>query len=309
MASPRNGYSSRDSLTAQGSSSGNLFGLVGQAANLDLAASPPMARPSLDVDSGSRRPSATSVLSTNSMSPRLSNRPPLSSPASVSSSSTNPWATPRETLESGSWNNSPNSGAVQLPSPQPTGPSSSAAKHQHLPRIATPCNDSTPMGSPLDADAPRSASSGPHAYQPPARSSSTPEPRLSPITGQLPARSPTDPRPSALSSYSYTRSQESPTASHLTTPRLTSGSTASIHDASSAKRSDTPTSTTSSQGPSLGMVQGQQGQTAQVPRRSGSVTYCAKCGLAVRGQFVRALHQVYHLDCFRCRVSGVCVSR
>lgn len=52
------------------------------------------------------------------------------------------------------------------------------------------------------------------------------------------------------------------------------------------------------------MVQGQQGQTAQAPRRSGSVTYCAKCGLAVRGQFVRALHQVYHLDCFRCRVSA-----
>jgi hypothetical protein len=41
---------------------------------------------------------------------------------------------------------------------------------------------------------------------------------------------------------------------------------------------------------------------AQSSKRSGSVTYCAKCGLAVRGQFVRALHQVYHLDCFRCKV-------
>jgi hypothetical protein len=47
----------------------------------------------------------------------------------------------------------------------------------------------------------------------------------------------------------------------------------------------------------------QQHQHQQQPsssKRTG-VTYCAKCGLAVRGQFVRALHQVYHLDCFRCK--------
>ena len=30
---------------------------------------------------------------------------------------------------------------------------------------------------------------------------------------------------------------------------------------------------------------------------------CAKCGLAMSGQFVRALGTVYHLDCFKCQVS------
>ena len=32
---------------------------------------------------------------------------------------------------------------------------------------------------------------------------------------------------------------------------------------------------------------------------------CSACGLPMSGQFVRALGSVYHLDCFRCRVSDV----
>lgn len=32
---------------------------------------------------------------------------------------------------------------------------------------------------------------------------------------------------------------------------------------------------------------------------------CSSCGLTMSGQFVRALGNVYHLDCFRCRVCGL----
>lgn len=35
---------------------------------------------------------------------------------------------------------------------------------------------------------------------------------------------------------------------------------------------------------------------------------CAKCGLPMTGQFVRALGTVYHLDCFRCQVSFLFLS-
>lgn len=35
--------------------------------------------------------------------------------------------------------------------------------------------------------------------------------------------------------------------------------------------------------------------------QSGSRQPCAKCGLVMTGQFVRALGMVYHLDCFRCQ--------
>jgi hypothetical protein len=33
------------------------------------------------------------------------------------------------------------------------------------------------------------------------------------------------------------------------------------------------------------------------------LTTCAKCSLAIVGQFVRALGGTYHLDCFKCEVS------
>ncbi|CAK9779999.1 unnamed protein product [Cutaneotrichosporon oleaginosum] len=65
-----------------------------------------------------------------------------------------------------------------------------------------------------------------------------------------------------------------------------------------ARRSDTPTSTTSSQQATTLQIQQQPPPNT---KRSGSTTSCAKCGNTVHGQFVRALHQVYHLDCFRCK--------
>lgn len=38
--------------------------------------------------------------------------------------------------------------------------------------------------------------------------------------------------------------------------------------------------------------------------RSKQTQQCAKCGLAMTGQFVRALGTVFHLDCFRCQVNS-----
>jgi hypothetical protein len=50
-------------------------------------------------------------------------------------------------------------------------------------------------------------------------------------------------------------------------------------------------------------------QTAPKPKRSGKI--CGKCGEGLTGQFVRALGDTYHLECFTCHVSppflkGVC---
>ena len=44
---------------------------------------------------------------------------------------------------------------------------------------------------------------------------------------------------------------------------------------------------------------GRNGRTA-----SGQVRVCKKCGEPLTGQFVRALDGTFHLDCFKCRVSG-----
>lgn len=44
--------------------------------------------------------------------------------------------------------------------------------------------------------------------------------------------------------------------------------------------------------------------------RSREPTYCGQCNQVVHGQFVRAMGKVYHLNCFRCKVSmilAVCV--
>lgn len=38
---------------------------------------------------------------------------------------------------------------------------------------------------------------------------------------------------------------------------------------------------------------------------SASPQVCSTCGLPMTGQFVRALGTVYHLDCFRCKVSAM----
>jgi hypothetical protein len=42
-------------------------------------------------------------------------------------------------------------------------------------------------------------------------------------------------------------------------------------------------------------------QVAPKPKRSGKI--CGKCGEGLTGQFVRALGDTYHLECFTCHVS------
>lgn len=50
-----------------------------------------------------------------------------------------------------------------------------------------------------------------------------------------------------------------------------------------------------------------QGSTGGSRRPSGS-RICGKCGEPLAGQFVRALDNTFHLDCFTCNVSSVVLS-
>jgi hypothetical protein len=43
----------------------------------------------------------------------------------------------------------------------------------------------------------------------------------------------------------------------------------------------------------------------RVGRSKGEPTYCGQCGQVVHGQFVRAMGKVFHLNCFRCKVSDI----
>lgn len=45
---------------------------------------------------------------------------------------------------------------------------------------------------------------------------------------------------------------------------------------------------------------GDQNQPVSKPKRSGKI--CGKCGEGLTGQFVRALGDTYHLECFTCHV-------
>ena len=45
---------------------------------------------------------------------------------------------------------------------------------------------------------------------------------------------------------------------------------------------------------------GDQNQPVAKPKRSGKI--CGKCGESLTGQFVRALGDTYHLECFTCHV-------
>lgn len=326
MTSPRyNGpVSRRDSAAIQASAGGgSLGGLVGQTGNLELgnygmAAADRLNRPSLDNMGGAsafRRPSANSIQSSHasqhSGSPHLVSHPPLS-PASVSSSSTHPWMTPREHSEmSGQLSSSPQAAISQLPQHhQLPSPMDAPRKHYNLPRIATPTSqrDAHPPGVNDDWDdggGPRSAPpissplTGPAQpfVAPPLRSASDPSRTGDQGSGaSSPMTSPVGPDPH--SAHYKSRSQDGAGLP----PRVSSFTNTAAAMDSVGRRSDTPTSTTSSQAAIPAQIQQPSGPAS---KRSGSTTYCAKCGLTVHGQFVRALHQVYHLDCFRCKVSDL----
>lgn len=44
--------------------------------------------------------------------------------------------------------------------------------------------------------------------------------------------------------------------------------------------------------------------TSNSSRRASGAKMCAKCGEPLSGQFVRALDNTYHLECFTCHVRG-----
>lgn len=46
---------------------------------------------------------------------------------------------------------------------------------------------------------------------------------------------------------------------------------------------------------------------ADLTRRQSTSRICGKCGLGLTGQFVRALGDTYHLECFTCHVSPLTV--
>ncbi|TXT08719.1 hypothetical protein VHUM_02847 [Vanrija humicola] len=145
---------------------------------------------------------------------------------------------------------------------------------------------SAPVTSPL-------AGPAPPFIQPPARSASSPDPRPG-SNGASPITSPGGPSGDVTPS-GYAQPQQR----GLSQPNTATTSASHTEGGLTPRRSDTPTSVGSTGGPTASSSNAPRPPTEK--SRSGSVTYCAKCGLAVRGQFVRALQHVYHLECFRCR--------
>ncbi|KAL7421357.1 Rho-type GTPase activating protein Rga1 [Cryptotrichosporon argae] len=241
----------------------------------------PDERPSLDMAhleaSSSRRPSASSVHTTTT----------TNSPASVSSSSHRPWALASDGGAHGAHPHPnphpaqhahPHSHAHQPHAPhgqpyygQPTHPSalrpagaaSGGSGIGTLPRIAT--------HAPPDNQAPRSA---PNATPP-----SLPDSRA-----QSPMRSASTPDPRADASLAGSPAEYRPA---FPLSQLPPGPVPPRQSSVSSPTGDVPEA-------KGGSHQGQR-------NGRGPATYCAKCGQVVRGQFVRAMQQVFHLDCFRCR--------
>lgn len=185
--------------------------------------------------------------------------------------------------------------------------SNGSQQQVRLPRITTVNVDagtsSGPMSAPLQPAQgrnllPTSSQSGP------LRSSTTPDPRTSPRVS--PSNSPIENRPNPVlgppsssrgpSPAGSSRSQIPPIA---VPPRRSShmdGGMSSRSSQHSLNDQETPTNVTPLTFP-----------VPQTRTRRGEPTYCGQCGQVVHGQFVRAMGHVYHLNCFRCKVSCLLV--
>ncbi|KAL1406000.1 Rho-type GTPase activating protein Rga1 [Vanrija albida] len=275
--------------------SAGVVGLAAQTANLNLVTRQPSSD-SLGRPSMSRRPSAAS--SAHSQSAQTGFQQPHS-PASVSSSG-HPWVTAREGTDS-HWTSSPQATTSALPPAGPAAPQP-IRKMSNLPRISMP-EDSDGGRSAPQVSSPL-VSPAPPFIQPPARSASSPDPRPG-SNNASPVTSPIEHRPGGQSFGGPSGDYPQPQQRGHTYPNTATTSSSHGEGALTPRRSDTPTSIGSStHGPQAGATTASTasgGKPQTEKSRSGSVTYCAKCGLAVRGQFVRALQHVYHLECFRCR--------
>jgi hypothetical protein len=112
-----------------------------------------------------------------------------------------------------------------------------------------------------------------------------------------PSRNSPSPRNSSL--FPSTTSNRSNSPSNST--ESTGSSSRQHHHQHYNPHDDTRRSSGDSSGESVGKPELRIASTRS-GERSGAQT-CAKCGLPMTGQFVRALGSVFHLDCFRCQVS------
>ena len=76
------------------------------------------------------------------------------------------------------------------------------------------------------------------------------------------------------------------------TRRATDEASSSSNSLAPNNRTDYPTRSSTDPG--------DQNQPVAKPKRSGKI--CGKCGEGLTGQFVRALGDTYHLECFTCHV-------
>lgn len=257
---------------------------------------------------------------------RVSQDRPRSNANSVNHSPTSAASSSRHVIHGGQGGNGgmlgPGGGSGNL---WPGGAGANGATSK-LPRITTSIADgnevgprSAPVTGPLRI--PLSSTSGP------MRSSTSPDPytasgnsdRGSPIDGRAPGPppalgqpyypapslqfpTPQLPAPPRRSSHQNHQAAQSHTHSTPHAPERQDrslGSTSSHHSLSASKI------THEGAAASAAYSETPRGENDRDVRatRSRDPTYCGQCDLVVHGQFVRAMGKVYHLNCFRCKVS------
>ena len=135
----------------------------------------------------------------------------------------------------------------------------------------------------------------------PPRSASSPDPRIPEPrqTGQprsSPAHSPIDPHPSSSLNdpFASTPRRPSPTTQN---PNLTL--------AMPVPHPVRPRGSSTGDTPGSSSQRENSGDATPKPGKLDGPTACGQCGQGVRGQFVRAMGKVYHLQCFRCKVGHI----
>jgi hypothetical protein len=197
-----------------------------------------------------------------------------------------------------------------------------------LPRITT-SNVDRRDGENGDDDGPRSAPvnsprlyDGTNGSNGPIRSSSSPDPMISRNPRNPQSNSPVERGTSAAEGPPILGSPYSPSGQRRPSPsdipphpipprmsfhfdpqdRVGNSQTSRSSLSESGSGTDTPTQFADAPGAL---------SPSSTPRsgRRGEPTYCGQCGQLVHGQFVRAMRKVYHLNCFRCKVSQLCLPK
>ncbi len=152
----------------------------------------------------------------------------------------------------------------------------------------------------------------------PPRSSSSPDPRMEWYQRDSPTESPTEYRsnaasgPPILGSPYTVANQRRHSPANLPPhqiPPLTS-SHGDHQDRFVGSQTSHSSLSSGAETPMLVDHSGSMYGSTSTPRtsRRGDPTYCGQCGQLVHGQFVRAMSKVYHLNCFRCKVSWALAS-